>query len=88
MKIKKDFVLRQVAGSWMAVPIGAMACEMGGLIALNGTAADIWNILQDDHTEDEVVDILLMHYEAERSQIQENVHDFITELRQKGMLEE
>ena len=49
MKIKEGFVLRQVADSWMAVPIGSMAEEIHGLIALNETAADIWNILQDEH---------------------------------------
>lgn len=88
MKIKKDFVLRQVADSWMAVPVGSMAGEMHGLIALNETAADIWNILQDDRTEEEVVAVLRMNYDAPESQIRQNVHEFITELSDKGMLEE
>ena len=50
MKIKEGFVLRQIADQWMVVPIGSMAEKIHGLIALNETAADIWKILEDDHT--------------------------------------
>ena len=86
MKIKEGFVLRQVAESWMAVPIGSMAEEIHGLIALNETAADIWNILQDEHTEKEVVDILLLSYDASREELEESVREFLEELDEKGML--
>lgn len=86
MKIKEGFVLRQVADSWMAVPVGGMAESMKGLIALNETAADIWNILLDEHSEEEVVDILALAYDAERSVLEESVRDFLAELDQKGIL--
>ena len=88
MKIRNGFVLRQIADSWMAVPVGNMAGEMNGLIALNDTAADIWKILQDDHTEKEVVGMLTLVYEADRKEIESSVKQFIAELRDKGMLEE
>ena len=86
MKIKEGFVLRQVADSWMAVPEGGMAESMKGLIALNETAADIWNILQDEHSQVEVVDILTLAYDVERSVLEESVRDFLAELDQKGIL--
>ena len=42
----------------MAVPIGSMAGKVQGLISLNDTAAEIWKILEEDHTEEEVVELL------------------------------
>lgn len=87
MKIKEGFVLRKVADSWMAVPVGSMAENMKGLIALNETAADIWNILQDEHSEEEVMDILQLAYDAERSVLEANVRSFLEELDEKGILE-
>ena len=71
MKIKEGFVLRQIADQWMAVPIGGMAEKVHGLIALNDTAADIWKILQEDHTEQEVVDILRLSYDSEEGELEQ-----------------
>ncbi|HJA67043.1 hypothetical protein B5F07_14060 [Lachnoclostridium sp. An169] len=87
MKIREGFVLRQVADSWMAVPVGSMAGKIHGLVALNETAADIWNILQDDHTEEEVVEILAMNYDEKKEVLAESVHAFLRELEEQEMLE-
>ena len=87
MKIREGFVLRQVADSWMAVPVGSMAGKIHGLVALNETAADIWNILQDDHTEEEVVEILAMNYDEKKEVLAESVHAVLRELEEQEMLE-
>lgn len=87
MKIKEGFVVRQVADSWMAVPVGSMAGEMGGLIALNDTAADIWQILQEEHSEEEVAEILQLEYDTDMDVIRAHVHEFVEELSQKGILD-
>ncbi|MFR3529426.1 PqqD family protein [Massilistercora timonensis] len=87
MKIKEGFVLRQVADQWMAVPIGSMAEKVHGLIALNETGADIWKILQEDHTEEEVVDILMASYESDREEVGQSVKEFISSLQESDILD-
>lgn len=87
MKIKEGFVLRQIADQWMVVPIGSMAEKIHGLIALNETAADIWKILEDDRTVDEVVDILMFSYDYEKDKIKDNVLEFIQTLEENNMLD-
>lgn len=87
MKIKEGFVLRQIADQWMVVPIGGMAEKIHGLIALNETAADIWKILEDDHTADEVVDILMFSYDYDKDEIKDNVLEFIRTLEENDMLD-
>lgn len=87
MKIKEGFVLRQVADQWMAVPIGSMAEKVHGLIALNETGADIWKILQEDHTEEEVVDILMASYESDREEVVQSVKEFISSLQESDILD-
>ncbi|HJD01179.1 MAG TPA: PqqD family protein [Candidatus Mediterraneibacter excrementavium] len=86
MKIKEGFVLRQIADQWMAVPIGGMAEKVHGLIALNDTAADIWKILQEDHTEQEVVDILRLSYDSEEGELEQSVKEFVQTLEQSDIL--
>mgnify|MGYP005826266115 FL=1 len=87
MKIREGFVLRQIADQWMVVPIGSMAEKIHGLIALNETAADIWKILEDDRTVDEVVDILMFSYDYEKDKIKDNVLEFIQTLEENNMLD-
>lgn len=87
VKIKKDFVLRRMGDSWMAVPIGAMAGKVHGLVSLNETAAAIWEILQQEHTEDEVVALLKREYEGDDEAIRQHVCAFADLLREKDMLE-
>lgn len=87
MKIREGFVLRQIADQWMVVPIGGMAEKIHGLISLNETAADIWKILEDEHTVDEVVDILALSYEHDRDEIRDNVLEFIHTLEENDMLD-
>ena len=87
MKIKEGFVLRQIAVQWMVVPIGSMAEKIHGLIALNETAADIWKILENEHTVDEVVDILMFSYDYEKDKIKNNVLEFIQTLEENDMLD-
>lgn len=87
MKIKEGFVLRQIADQWMAVPIGGMAEKVHGLIALNDTAADIWKILQEDHTEQEVVELLSREYDEDTQVLEENVQSFVSELKKQDLIE-
>lgn len=87
MKIKEGFVIRTMGERKMVVPIGKMASQIQGLISLNETAAAIWEILQEEHSEEEVTDILCGEYDADRSEIEESVHSFVKELTEKEILE-
>ena len=46
MKIKKGFVLRDVAGRSVVVATGAAAKKFRGMIMLNDTGKEIWIRLQ------------------------------------------
>ena len=46
MKIKKGFVLRDVAGRSVVVATGTAAKKFRGMIILNDTGKDIWQGLQ------------------------------------------
>ena len=35
MKLKKNFVLRQVAGTWVVLPLGAETVNFSGMLQLN-----------------------------------------------------
>lgn len=42
MKIKGEFVLRELVGETILVPVGRTALQLNGMITLNPVSAQIW----------------------------------------------
>ena len=87
MKIKSDFVMREIAGEKIVVPTGD-AAQMNALITLNGVADFIWECLQEDRTAEEVKEMVLLNYEVDQETAGCDVDGFLEALRQCDMLEE
>ena len=87
MKIKEGFVVRKIANQYMAVPVGARAKELHGMIGLNETAAFLWELLKEDRTEEELAELLYNEYEITHEKALETVRSFCVSLQQEGVLE-
>ena len=88
MKLKDGFVLREVAGSYMVVPVGKRTTEIPGIIALTETGAVLWDKLEQGATEDELVSALLDEYEVSPEQASADVHTFIEKAVAQNLLED
>ena len=87
MKIKDGFVVRKIANQYMAVPVGARAKELHGMIGLNETAAFLWERLKENRTEEELAALLYNEYEISESDALETVRRFCKTLQEEGVLE-
>lgn len=87
MKIKEGFVLRKIANQYMAVPVGARAKELHGMIGLNETAAFIWEALKEERTEEELAALLFNEYEISEKESLEVVRRFCKSMQEEGVLE-
>ena len=81
MKIKRDFILREIAGDILLVPAGKTALDLNGMLTLNEVGAEIWTMLPEVECEEEIVQRLLQEYEAEPAQVREDVSEFMSQLR-------
>ena len=86
MKIKEGFVVRKIANQCMAVPVGARAKELHGMIGLNETAAFLWELLKEDRTEEELAKLLYNEYEITVEKALETVKKFGALLAKEGVL--
>ena len=86
MKSKEGFVVRKIANQYMAVPVGARAKELHGMIGLNETAAFLWELLKEDRTEEELVTLLYDEYEISEEKALETVKKFGELLGKEGVL--
>lgn len=76
---------------------GVRALELDGDISLydartqfaavlNGTASDVWRLLDGDHTLDEVVELLATAYKVQPAAIRPDVERTVAELTEAGFL--
>ena len=64
MNVKKEFVLREIAGDLLLVPTGKTALDLNGMMTLNEVGAEIWKMLPEVEDEEEIVRRLLQEYDA------------------------
>lgn len=86
MKRSPDFLLQNVAGTTVIVPIGNAVTAFPGMITVNGTGAYLWELLETEQTPDTLVGALLEHYEVEREQAAADVKAFLAQLQPTGAL--
>ena len=87
MKIKQDFVLRQVAGTYVVLPIGRATVDFNGMVTLNETGAFLWRLLEQGTVRDALADALCAEYSVDRETALQDVDDFIAMLEPAGCIE-
>ena len=86
MKIKDGFVLRTIANQTMAVPVGARAKELHGMIGLNETGAFIWERLASGQSQEAIVKALCEEYDVQEESAMASVQRFCQKLQAEGVL--
>lgn len=86
MKLKKGFVLREVAGETVVVPVNA-ELNFNGMITLNEAAKVLWKVLENETTEDALVKAILGEFNVDEATAQNDVALFIQKLKGLDFLE-
>lgn len=88
MKLKTDFVLRQVADTWIVLPVGTATVNFNGMLTLNASGALLWKALEQGADCDALVDSLMKEYIVDREQASADVQTFLEKLKAAGCLQE
>lgn len=88
MKIKEGFLLRQVGGNNVIVPVGAQSVDFRCIITLNELGAFLWQKLTADCTVEDLVQAVLDEYDAPADVVTADVERFVASLREKNLLDE
>ena len=89
MKIKNGFVLRQVCGENVIVGEGLGAINFGKMLALNVTAAWLWQqaVAMGDFTVDALAQKLCDEYEVSLDEAKADVKSIVDEWSAVGVIE-
>lgn len=87
MKIKEGYVLRQVAGLWVVLPLAEEIVNFNGMIKLNDCGALLWKELERGCELEGLVDAVLAEYSVTREQARADAVEFLEKLSGMGCLE-
>ena len=87
MRRNSKFVLRQVAGKYVAVPLGQAAEAFRGMITLNKTGKFLWDILETEQTEESLARALVETYGITEERALGAVKKFLEPLYPTGAIE-
>lgn len=86
MKIKDGFLLRKVGGQNVVVALGEASRDFNGMIRLNDTGVFLWQQLQQDVTEEQLLAALTAEYSVDPAQAKSDIAEFLSTLRKAALL--
>lgn len=88
MKQNPDYIITDVVGSHILVPVGKSAVNFNSIVSLNDMGQTIWSMLESDITAEELLNNILAEYDVSEKQAKEDIESFITVLRENGCIED
>lgn len=88
MKIKDGFMLREIAGQWVVVPLGERVVEFNGIMTLSDSGALLWRKMEQHTTEEELLNAILSEYSVDKETAKADILEFINKIKEQGLIEE
>lgn len=87
MRLKDGFVLRQVADTWVVLPLLEASVNFNGMLTLNESGAILWKALEQDGNRTALVNALTSEYNVSVEMARKDVDAFLDKLQRVGCLE-
>lgn len=86
MIIRDGFMLREVGGTFVVVPLGERVVDFNGLITLNETGRVLWERLATHCEQSDLVAALVAAFEVTPEEAERDVQAFVEDLGAKNLL--
>ena len=87
MKLKENFVLRQVADSWVVLPFGEEMLNLNSMLNLNASGAMLWKVLEKECSVEALTEALFSEYDVSKEQAEADAEEFLQKLISIGCVE-
>lgn len=83
-----DYILREVAGTRVLVPVGEATKNFPGMVTVNATSAFLWEQLETPQTVETLAAALMGRYDVAQAQATADAEKFLATLLQIGAVTE
>lgn len=84
--IKGTYTLRQIAGEYLAIPIGNEAGDDANIVILNPVSQIIWGKLESGASFDEILQAVTAEFNVEKEEATADIKEFLDGLEQANLL--
>lgn len=88
MKLRGEFIVRQVMDNIVAIPVGQTALQLNGMILLNDVSKTIWDCLEQGASFESTVKAVTDAFNVSADEAQADISEFCDKLRKLQLLEE
>ncbi len=81
MEIKKNVIMRTVAGEHMLVPVGDTVFQYNGIFMLTDSGKLLWDKIREGAESEGLVKALIEEYEIDEATASKDVADFLEKLQ-------
>lgn len=81
-----DYMLREIAGEFVLIPIGDGVEQFNGMLSLNETFKYLWDQFSQPHTIEEVILKTQEEFEDTNDQIEKDICKFVDESLYYGLM--
>lgn len=86
MEIKKQVILRSVAGEHMLIPVGETVFEYNGIFMMTESGKLLWENIEKGAEENELKELLMEEYEIDAETALNDVKEFLEMLKAFGII--
>lgn len=87
MKIKSEYVLKELAGEYIVIPVGQEAVSFNGVITLNKSGSLLFKLLQEGAEKEDLIAFMLETYDGTEEVATKDVESFIKVLQKNNLLQ-
>ena len=88
MKAKSGFVLRNVVGEYILMPVGDTISQFKGTMLLNEVSALVWEKLQNPVSRDDLLRAIMSEYDIDEATAAKDLDALLEKLKGYGVVEE
>ena len=87
MRIREGFVVKEIAGQYVVVALGAASKIFNGIIMLNETGKFIWELMAEGIEKEDLLAKFMAEYNVSEAEAKEDIRVFIQTLLDNGIAE-
>ena len=88
MKINDSFILKEVAGNYVVIPVDDDVLDFNGVITVNEVGAIIWKGIEDGKSKKDIIDLIMKEYDIDEATVTKDIDEFVSNLAQKNIITE
>ena len=92
MRINNGYVVKEIAGKYVIIPVGQNVVDYKNMLHINDTAAFILECMKEDTTRENILAKMIEKYEAEteddKAVLAKDLDEFIAAAIEYGVVEE